>query len=163
MSKSVYLFVVMCLVPYLASAAETVNPVKVYVFAKASADGFVDSTRLQDSVRDVQGNIASRKTMTLVDSPEQATITLELVAAGEFPVNSTSTQYSKGIFGGVNATTKQQMLPGIDSILRVRGTDYAKPITYIQQLFWRDLAKRLVGQVDEWIKANRAQLEKAAQ
>src|SRR5262245_39458940 len=134
------------LILFAAGAATTLNAqtVRVYVYAQ-SADGFVDGTRVQDTVKDIQRAIDKRKGLVLVLNPDQAQVRLEVTASGMFNAGST-TSTRPGIFGGLTSTTTAQTLPGIEATIHVSGSDYTKPISYISQMFWKDLASRLVDQ-----------------
>jgi hypothetical protein len=146
-----------------ASALFAVNSnaqVKVYVYP-ASTDGFVESTRIPDTLKDLREVISKRKDMQLVDDKDSASITLELVNSGLVAAGSeANTRVRPGIFGGATSTTTttDKALPNVTVVLRVKGSDYEKQIGMTRQLLWKDLAKRVVDQVSSWITANRAQL-----
>ncbi len=89
----------------------------------------------------------------LVDSPDAAELIYEVKFSGQVTAG-TKTEIQKGIFGGLVATNSQTNLPAILVLLRVPGKQYTKEFSHAQQLFWKDLAKRVVGQIDDWIIAN---------
>ena len=137
--------------------------IKVYVYASKSADGFVDSTRTQDSARDIRDILADKnhKGIYLVEYPEAADILLEVKFSGMMTAGTTTNaRIQKGIFGGLTTTsnTETKALPAIQAVLSVRGSEYTKEIGWMQQLFWKDLAKRVVSQFDSWVNSNAAQL-----
>lgn len=144
-----------------AMPAMAEEKVAVHVFVKTEPGGFVDSSRLLDTANDLADIINKRKGMAFAPSKEDAVITLEVITSGQILVNQTQTQVTRGILGGINSTTKQQTLPGIVAKLRVNGTEYEKELSHIQQMFWKDLAKRIVDQLENWIKVNRNSLPKS--
>jgi hypothetical protein len=144
-----------------ASAEQSGSPVKVYVFARGGTDGFVDSGRLEDSVKDLQEAIAKHKTMIWTFTAKEADITLEVADSGKVNAGTQSnTTINKGIFGGLqsNTTVKEKTLPNVTAILHVRGSDYSKELSVTAQRFWKDLAKNIANQLDDWIKVNRSRL-----
>ena len=73
---------------------------KVYVYAHAE-QGFVDSPRLTDSVKDLNDVISKRKGLMLVTSKDAADLLIEVVSSGNVataPKETTATR--RGIFGG---------------------------------------------------------------
>lgn len=138
------------------------SPVSVFVMAQRQTDGFVDSGRSADSVKDLRDNIQKRKTMRLAERLEESDLVIEVVQSGMFNVGTeTNTTVRPGIIRGadVNSTTSSKELPGIAIKMSVRGSDYSKEFQFVQQMFWKDLAKYLMNNVEDWIKSNRAQLE----
>jgi hypothetical protein len=135
--------------------------VRVYVYATQSPDGFIDSARLQSSVDDIREALSKQKGLRWVFGSDTADLSLEVVSSGQFVVGKeTQTTVGKGIFGGLvaNTTSANQTLPGIKTVLRVKGSEYEKEISHIQQLFWKDLAKRIASQVSDWVSLNRAKI-----
>lgn len=135
--------------------------VAVHVFVKTEPGGFVDSSRLLDTANDLAEIIDKRKGMVFSPTKEDAVLTLEVITSGQILVNQSSTTISPGILGGINSRTKQETLPGIIAKLRVNGTEYEKELSWIQQAFWKRLAERIVDQLENWIKVNRASLPKS--
>lgn len=141
-----------------ASAQEQV---KVYVFAQTGTDGFTDSERIQDSVNDLKEAINKSKRVTTAFTKEGAELTLEVVSSDHEKVGTESnTTISRGILGGIhsNTTTQDKTLPSLTAILRVKGSDYQKELTITRQMFWKDLAKNIATQLDDWVKLNRERL-----
>lgn len=148
------------LVFFLVLCSPAYSQVRVYVYPKAT-EGFVESSRIPDTLKDLQDQISKRKDMRLTEDKDSAVVLLELVNSGPVAVGTQAdTRVRAGIFGGVNSTTTTtgKTLPNITVILHVRNSDYQKEIAITQQLFWKDMAKRIVNQVGDWIKVNGAKL-----
>jgi hypothetical protein len=131
--------VVLGLVLLAAPAA----PIRVYV-APLTADpsGFVDAgtARLRDSHADLIDRLKTRKALTLVTSPEDADCVVTLVSAGWEPVG---------------------LQPIGRPIETLRATITAGTYTrehYGQRPTWRGAALMLAAAIEDWAKANRAQL-----
>jgi hypothetical protein len=114
--------------------AQKVEPERLRVFcAGVTKDGF-QSPDVRDSVRDLRGALRGKqKTLYLVDGPEGADVVV--VVEGRERVGSDRTVYAKLLVGAVEEP--------------LRGSD---------DLFWSLAADEVAGQVDRWLKANRAQL-----
>jgi hypothetical protein len=153
-------------VPTGVSTGRSSRGIRIYVTASKSADGFVDSSRTADSAADIRSILSDKKhteSIVLVDREEAADLILEVKFSGYVAVGTEiDTQIRKGTFGGIDSTTttEAKTLPGIGAILRVRGSDYSKELSFVQQMFWKDLARRIVYQLDSWIDANGKQLQK---
>jgi hypothetical protein len=144
-----------------ASLAQDRSPVKVHVMAAKSADGFVEGgSRIQDSVKDIRDILSDKghnKAFLLVDSPDAAELIYEVKFSGQVTAG-TKTEIKKGIFGGLVANSTATNLPAILVLLRVPGKEYTKEFSHTQQMFWKDLAKQVVYQLDQWVVANIATL-----
>jgi hypothetical protein len=138
--------------------------VRIFVGPRTGVDGFVDSTRMADTVTDIRNNLVKRPGVINVASEEQAEIFVEVVYSGMMPAGSqTTTNLNRGIFGGVVATTstQQKLLPSVGVQLHVHGSAFTKDIVITAQMFWKDLAKAAANQSIMWINTNWAQLQKA--
>lgn len=138
-----------------------IQPINIVVTAKTNS-GFVDSGRMQDSLRDLREAIAKIPGLTIVENERDSKIVLELTQAGNVIVAPTQeTKIRRGIFGGVDSTTrtKQEELPSLTVMMKVRGTDYQKEFSITRQMFWKDLAKNIARQFDDWLKVNRSNLK----
>jgi hypothetical protein len=147
---------------FLALPSYAQKPIRVYVFAKTTTDGFVDSGQISDTVKDIRDAISKRKDLTWTFTKESADIMLEVVAAGRAVAGTQSnTNTQRGIFGGINSTTttNEKTLPSITAVLHVKNSDYEKELSITKQLFWKDLARNIVGQTGDWIKANRSRFQ----
>lgn len=133
------------------------GPLRIHVTVAKSADGFVEGgTRVADTAKDIREILQDkdhREYVRLVDSPDAAELIYEVKFSGQVESGST-TELQRGIFGGIVATSSAKTLPAVGVVLRVVGKEYRKEFSHVQQLFWKDLAKRIVWQIDEWIVAN---------
>lgn len=137
--------------------------ISIYVYAQTSPDGFVDSSRTADSVKDLIGNLAKRKGITIAPDAKSADITIEVLSSGTVVTGVESeTRVRRGVLGGVNATTtaENKTLPSLTVMLRVRKSDYAKELSITRQMFWKDLAKNIANQTITWINTNWTQIQK---
>jgi hypothetical protein len=158
--KSASIILLLAIVICSASPGHAETPISVYIFAKTDDGGFVDSSRVQDSVRDLIEVISKHKEFVAIATPD-ATITLEVVASGHAIVgNEASTNIRRGIFGNIQSSTTVQnkTLPSLSVIMHVHGSDYSKEFTVTAQWFWKDLAKNIVNQVSQWTAINRQHL-----
>jgi hypothetical protein len=138
------------------------DPVRLYIYAARSVDGFIESTRVEDSAKDIRGAFKDKKSILLVDSADAADVTLEVKFSGYAPSGVKSeTALRKGTFGGIDSTTTVNAvsLPAIGTILRVRGTEFEKEFSVMSQSFWKVLAGYVATNVDDWIKTNWRQLK----
>ena len=136
----------LCLLIVAQAAAPTVS---VFV-TPATRDGFVDATpAILDSVRDVEKQIRGCRTLRL--SPTAETAQVRLVIERRGPGRSAGTVAMPfGVFLPVDTTT-------IDATLKIG--DFSHPFT-CQSEGWTDCAKRLVRDVEAWVVANRAEIER---
>lgn len=157
------LFLTLIMIAGFSAAAIAQAPaVQVYVYAEPSTDGFVDSPRAMDSVKDLREIVSKRKGLALAETRESADILLEVMSSGQAVTGSEAkTEVRRGIFGGVdsNTTVQNSTLPSLTVMLRVRGSDYSKELSFTAQRFWKDLAKNIVDQAQQWLKLNGSQLE----
>jgi hypothetical protein len=149
----------------LASPLESqTHRLRIYVYPHTE-EGFVISTRLEDSVKDIREVIAQRKDMTWTFTKESADLTLEVTSSAKIQAGThTSTSVNRGILGGIvaNSRTEPDSLPSLSVILRVKNSDYSQTFTRTDQRFWKDLAYRLMrDDVFKWIEANRGLLQAA--
>lgn len=132
------------------------GPLRIHVTV-AKSGGFIEGgTRVADTAKDIREILQDkdhRDYVRLVDSPDAAELIYEVKFSGQVESGST-TELQRGIFGGVVANTSAKTLPAVGVVLRVVGKEYRKEFSHVQQLFWKDLAKRVVWQIDEWIVAN---------
>lgn len=141
------------------------DPVRVYVYTTKSLEGFSDSTpRMEDSAVDIRSIFADKnhQHVRLVNSRELADVMVEVKFSGQAAAGTrTDTKIDKGTFGGITSSTSTtaKTLPAIWAILHVRNSDYEKEVSAMQQAFWKELAKSVVWQVDEWVKTNWAQIK----
>lgn len=164
MKASICILLTLSILGVPAIHAENVRPISVAIVAQAGPDGFVDSARTTDSVKDLIGNMSKRKGIVVVADPKAADITMEVVSSGGVVAGTeSSTHVRQGIFGGVNATTttEAKVLPSMTVMLHVRNSEYSKELSFTGQLFWKDLAKRIGNQAMQWIDANRPQIYQA--
>jgi hypothetical protein len=128
---------------------------KIRVFVgPQTRDGFVDVDQaVLDSIEDVQNEFRRSKDFALVETRDEATLVLDIVArrtAGE----------SGSV--GVPIGTMTMFLPikrrAIDSVLHVAA--YEKAITSEDENndHWKAAAKQVVKDVAAWVKANRSRL-----
>lgn len=142
----------------LATPALAQAPLRVYVGSARSVDGFVEGGRLEESAKDLRAVLQDkehRKYIQLVDYKESAEYVLEVTFSGNVSSGST-TDFRRGIFGGLVAVNTPNSLPALAVTLHIAGKDYTKDFSHAQQLFWKDLAKRVVNQFDQWLVANAA-------
>jgi hypothetical protein len=132
------------------------KPVKIFVTGARSPEGFVESPRLEESAKDIREILADknhRNRIQIADSAEGADLVLTVTFSGNVAAGTTST-IVRGIGGGAVALNNPAALPAINVTLKVKGSDYTKDFSEVHQSFWKDLARRIVGQVDAWIAAN---------
>lgn len=143
---------------YFALPAEA-QTTSIYVYAK-SDNGFVESTRITDTVADLKEVLAKkRKKSTLAATREAADIAMEVVRSESVPGDRTTTHTDRGVFGGLDSRTKTEPLSSITVVLHLRGSDYTKEISLTLFRLWKDLAEGIVMQTEKWIDLNRAQLD----
>jgi hypothetical protein len=146
-------------------AAQTVVP--VYVFTAPADGGFEDpaSKRRFDSLADLKDKLEDKKkTIRLVDAPELAAITLEVVGSAKVESGTVRTTTSRGLFGDFTSESAKTVQPTVNAVLKV-GT-YELPLTATNTLViggWKDAAQTIAVQVEKWIKANRSRLEVSPQ
>lgn len=135
------------------------KPVRVFIYPKANTDGFVDSSRLTDSVKDVQEALGKYKNLTWTFTKETADITLEIASSGRVDAGTeTQTRTGRGVLGGLISTTDthEKVLPNLTAVLGVKGSEYTKTFSITNQMFWKDLAKNIAAQLNDWVKTNGA-------
>lgn len=156
--------VVLCLFAAVALAEKPAQPtIRIFVGPRTGVDGFVDSTRTADTVTDIRNNLVKRAGVINVGAEAQADVFVEVVYSGMIPVGSqTTTNLTRGIFGGLVATTNthEALLPSVGVQLHVHGSAFTKDIVVTAQMFWKDLAKVAANQTIQWINTNWAQLQK---
>ncbi len=137
--------------------------IRIYVYAAVSKDGFVDSTRTTDTVKDLQGTLLKRKGVGIVTSAKDADLLLEVLGSGQAVVGTErDTTVQPGIFGGVRAqsTTQDVVLPSIAVRMHIRGSDYTKDFSATANVLWKLLAKNVGDQTVVWINTNWAMLQR---
>jgi hypothetical protein len=151
-------------------------PVRVYVFSKPAAAGFVDEARpMSDSVRDLRDNIGDidKKTgavkkrssklfpmLYLVDTAEEADVTLEVVFSGKTAKTGATVGKRNPFTGDIETEQDTDLVPKLTTVLAVRGTDFQKTFELQDQRFWSNLAWKLLGEINKWVEINAAQIKK---
>jgi hypothetical protein len=138
-------------------------PVAVFVMAEtASAEGFVDneSKERADALKDVR-NVLSHKPedVTLVDSPEAATVVLEILNRKAYEDTGT-TKTTGNMYHSKTEQVTQNTL-----YARLHVGDYTSEISGsvpTSQVFhvWRDCAGAVAHQTTKWIATNYEKLAK---
>jgi len=142
------------------------EPYKVYVFAKADADGFVDadSKVRKDSVADVKEALADKKyrdMFVIVESPEQADLKIEIMWRGPVALDMTTGQTT--LIPGIGTAFHQgrrvaQNNLKLDVTVGDRTQTFwsLKPGTRaIKMVSWSGHAERAVKNIATWTTENR--------
>jgi len=141
----------------VAAAAQA--PVPVAVIVKTSQ--FEDQAQKDrlDSARDLKGYL-SKKTMRLVETPEEAIVVIEVLGRG---VQTQDTKSLERSAGGSRIEQRSDK----DKVLRVKLSvgDYSTEIEgrsadgeYVIMTTWSQAAILASNAIDKWIKTNRAKL-----
>lgn len=159
----------------LASTAAAA-PLKVYVFTKDNAGGFVDDElkHRQESVADVKKSISDKKysgVYELVESREAANVLLEVAWRGRLQTDKrtgTATMLSgtSTVVADSNTVTQDNLK------LIITIGEYSKEfwglepdkkdwLGNVPQRLWRDLAKLGVENVAKWTEQNTTQIQQA--
>ena len=150
--------IVVALFAYAADASAQ-DLIRVHVVPPTAEGGFVDDTLKgqQDSFADLTERLRKSKTLTVVDDPAVADVTLEIRGRG---------WKATSITGDV-ITEKDVVLSPAARDLRKEVTIVLKAGTYEKalsaqnsQVFgaWKAIAGRLASDVEKWVKDNRTQL-----
>lgn len=154
---SLVLAVVVLLCPVAAAAQE---PVHVAVIVQTSQ--FEDQAQKDrlDTAKDLKQSLTSKKkTLRLVESPAEAVVIIEVLGRGEQASGDAKLQ--RGALGGVEQTRYK------DKVVRVKLSvgDYSTEIEgrnadgeHVIRTTWGLAAVDAAGQIDKWIKTNRAKL-----
>jgi len=151
-------------------ASSSLSPVKVYLGAVPSKEGFVPPTNkdFEDSYRDIQAeyqkNTDFRREVELVGRIDEADIVIEIIGRG---LRDTGSRAASGtVIGGtavVGSSTPIRQ-KRVFAKLVVTGTGYVLELdghSGIRLVNYRQQARNLLRQVVEWAKANRAALTNA--
>jgi hypothetical protein len=143
---TVIILFVLALVPLAGQ-----DKVRVYITSIGAQNGFTDPSKdNQDSVKDLKYQIGRKRTLTLAESPGDAAI--QLIVLGR-----ETAQVTAGLFGD----------PARDRMVRVRFVvgEFTTELTASAQGgtlgsggSWNRAADKIAGQVEDWVKTNRAKL-----
>jgi hypothetical protein len=136
-----------------AFAEDPPAPVAVYVTTPAEAQGFSDpSKERQDSVKDLKKMLGkpklTKRQLTLVESPEQATIVLELLDREQ--------QFKRTTAGVLFGTPWGHQRKRAVTV-RVKVGEFSSELTS-EKSSYTDAAADVVVQLQKWVAANRAKL-----
>jgi len=127
--------------------------VKVYVTSGASASGFTDPSKdNRDTIKDLKEAISDHKSLALAESADDATIVLTVQGRQTAGVTA-------GFLGSAARDRSIRVLFTCGEF-HTEMTASAQGGTLGSGGAWGKAAKKIIKQVDEWVTANRARLER---
>ena len=144
---------------FLSAHIAAAQPVRVYLFTAPAAQ-FVDqkSKGRADSLKDVRDRMKGKKTLQLVDSVEEADLSVEIIER-VFQQTGNSTSTFKP-YVGVETTAESKPSIHVTLTAGTYSTElYGSQITvWGKGGVWRSAAEGLASDVEKWVKENHEQL-----
>lgn len=136
-----------------AVAAAQTTPVTIYVTTPAQEQGFTDPSKERlDSLKDLRDKIRkAKKLLTLVESPEEATIILELLDREQQWKRTTAGV----LFGTPWGHQRKRAIT-----VRLRVGEFSSDFTS-EKAKYSQAAGDVVNQIQRWVVANQAKLSAA--
>lgn len=142
---------VVCAVALPAHAQKGDAPIPIFVTSAGALGGFTDpSKENQDTVKDLRNSLRGRKSIVLVEKREEAMIVLVVMGREK-------AQVTAGLLGG-SARDVMLRVKFIIADVETEMTASAQGGTLSSGGAWGRAAGKIAGQVEDWIKANRAKL-----
>jgi hypothetical protein len=134
-------------------AAQKQTPVRVFITSVGAANGFTDPNKdNQDTMKDLRDSLKGRKAVVVTDKRDQATIVLVVMSREKAQVTATA-------FGAARDCTVRVKFIFRDSETEMSGSAAGGTLT--SGGAWSKAAGKVAKQVEEWLIANRAQIEAA--
>jgi hypothetical protein len=138
------------LISAFLSVEQPAPKVPVFVKSAATASGFSDPSKArQDSVEDLAKRVKDSKVLALVPEPE-ALVILEVIGR--------DTRRDVNMFGAQNKSYLTVRLTAGEYSTELSGESGSKGV----MSGYGDAAKRVVQQLESWVKANREKLSELA-
>ncbi len=139
--------------------------IKVHVIApEPAAEGFVDDTLKgqQDSFADLTERLQKTKSFEVVSDAGIADVTIEIRGRGWKETGETRTETTiASVFGVPNISSRTSADTTKEATVVLKAGTYEKEFSARRdQMFgaWKAIAGRLAGDIDKWVKENRATL-----
>jgi len=156
-----------CLVAALVVLPSVVfaqSPIPIYVFTTHDATGLValedTSKERTTAVADMKKRLAKNQTVRLVDTPEAATVTIEVVGAG-MEWTRQGAAVTTYIGNGQAVTRQGPNTPEASSRAMLRSGTFETQIDASLGPFGRSYGENLARKVETWLEKNRATLTAA--
>lgn len=148
--------VLLCAVAIAAAAVVPLEtPLSIFI-GPQTRDGFVDVDRgVLDSIKDIKDELRGKKRLRMVADKDRADLILEVVSRG---ATSTTGGGTAAIPIGAITMYAPVATIGLTTLLRV-GT-YEKPIASPNCGKWRLCARFVVKDLEAWVEANAAAIER---
>jgi hypothetical protein len=130
--------------------AQAPDPIRVHLFTAATVNGFVDEDAKQraDSLHDVRDRVRKIKGIVLVDAPEQAELTLQVLSRGQV---ATGTYVNWGF--GITTTATRRVV-----YVHLRAGAYETMLANRSKGDWKWAAGDVAKQFKKWLDDNRSKL-----
>ena len=155
------------LLAWLGSMTDVQAPptVRIFVAPVTAVDGFTapDHQRRVDSRADLIRNLDDDKTLTFVETREQADLVLEVLSSQEAATGARRTQTTPRLIGrGADSETKDETAPTVIVKLTAGSFEHEIRGRHPSSILWRDAANNAGSQIKKWIRDNRARLTQRA-
>lgn len=163
MTQQVSLIARMIVLGLLLSAPVSAQtPISVYIFTAHDASGLVDKPteeRLK-CVADMRTRLAKFRQVQLVDSPENAKISVEIVRVGEEDSSSQTVAVTNVVGKGTAITNPSHAVPTWIAHARITSGTYQSELESSIGPFMRTYGENMGRKLEDWIQKNMAALRK---